>query len=190
MQPKAKVAGGETMKRTLKTAVAGLILASSLAGPAPAGPAADAEDIKAWEARGDHAPAMRLWRSLAEQGNAGGQFYLGFLYEKGDGVPQSFPEALKWYRLAADQGFDAAQASIGFLYDSGHGVPQSYVEALTCYRLAADQGRAEAQFFLGNMYVKGQGVPEDYVFAHMWFTLAAAKGDEGAKEGRNMLAEH
>jgi uncharacterized protein len=55
---------------------------------------------------------------------------------------------------------------------------------------AADQGRAEAQFFLGNMYVKGQGVPEDYVFAHMWFTLAAAKGDEGAKEGRNMLAEH
>lgn len=226
MEPKAKVAGGETMKRTLKTAIAGLILASSLAGPAPAGPAADAEDIKAWEARGDHAPAMRLWRSQAEQGNAGGQFYLGFLYEKGDGVPQSYPEALKWYRLAADQGFDAAQASIGFLYDSGHGVPQSYVEALkwyrlaadqgqafaqtrfgvlyeyghgvrqnyaealTWYRLAADQGRAEAQFFLGNMYVKGQGVPEDYVLAHMWFTLATAKGDEGAKEGRNMLAEH
>jgi uncharacterized protein len=85
---------------------------------------------------------MRLWRSLAEQGNAGGQFYLGFLYEKGDGVPQSYPESLKWYRLAADQGSGAAQASIGFLYDSGHGVPQSYVEAL---RQAGNRGPVASQ---------------------------------------------
>jgi TPR repeat protein len=105
-------------------------------------------------------------------------------------VPQSYVEALKWYRLAADQGQAFAQTRLGVLYEYGHGVRQNYAEALTWYRLAADQGRAEAQFFLGNMYVKGQGVPEDYVLAHMWFTLAAAKGDEGAKEGRNMLAEH
>jgi hypothetical protein len=38
--------------------------------------------------RGDYATALRDWRPLAEQGDAGAQFYLGTLYAFGQGVPQ------------------------------------------------------------------------------------------------------
>jgi len=31
------------------------------------------------------------------------------MYDKGQGVPQDYAEALKWYRKAAEQGFAEAQ---------------------------------------------------------------------------------
>ena len=45
----------------------------------------------------------------AAEGNAEAQAGLGAMYAKGDGVPKSYAEAIKWYRLAADQGDAAAQ---------------------------------------------------------------------------------
>lgn len=41
-------------------------------------------------------------RKTAEQGLAWAQFELGRLHEEGDGVPQSYEEAIKWYRKAID----------------------------------------------------------------------------------------
>jgi TPR repeat protein len=52
----------------------------------------------------------------------------------------------------------------------------------------ADQGGTQAQYNLGLMYSKGKGVPQDYVSAHMWFSLAAARGDQNAKENRDIAA--
>ena len=37
---------------------------------------------------GDFATALREWRPLAEQGDAGAQFNLGLMYNEGQGVPQ------------------------------------------------------------------------------------------------------
>jgi hypothetical protein len=84
----------------------------------------------------------------AEQGNASAQNNLGAMYSKGQGIPQSFGEALKWYRRAADQGSAAAQSNLGFLYRDGHGVPQDYAEAMKWWRKAAEQGHADAQNIL------------------------------------------
>ena len=53
---------------------------------------------------GDYATALRLYRPLADKGNAEAQYNLGFMYDKGQGVPQEYAVAVKWYRLAADQG--------------------------------------------------------------------------------------
>ena len=92
----------------------------------------------------DYATAMRLWRPLAEQGNASVQFNLGVMYGKGRGVPQDYVEAVKWYRLSAAQGYDLAQNNLGFMYASGQGVPQDYVEAHKWWNLAAAQGDADA----------------------------------------------
>ena len=63
--------------------------------------------------RGDYATAMRLWRPLADQGNAAAQLYLGIMYEEGWGGPQDYSAALSWYRNAADQGNAAAQLYLG-----------------------------------------------------------------------------
>lgn len=44
---------------------------------------------------GDYAEALRLLRSLVEQGDVDAQFSLGGMYEYGRGVTQSDAEALK-----------------------------------------------------------------------------------------------
>ena len=72
-----------------------------------AGPLGDAE--AAYE-RGDYATAMRIFRPLADQGNAVARNYLGDMHNLGWGVPQDYIEALRWYRLAADQGLANASS--------------------------------------------------------------------------------
>ena len=47
------------------------------------------------------------------------------MYDRGDGVPQDFAEAMKWYRRAADQGYANAQSNLAIMYNNGHGVPQT-----------------------------------------------------------------
>ena len=165
----------------LKRILAGVVLALMLTGGAVAGPF---EDASAAHERGDYAAALRLLRPLAEQGDADAQFNLGFLYAKGEGVPQDHAEAVKWYRLAAEQGNAQAQNDLGASYVNGEGVPQDYAEAVKWYRLAAEQGDADAQVNLGSMYLMGQGVPQDYVQAHMWFNLAAARYSEAKDQDR------
>ncbi len=84
--------------------------------------------------RGDYATALREWRPLAEQGNAIAQGNLGFMYDKGRGVPQNHAEAVQWYRKAAEQGDTEAQYLLGLMHEKGEGVPQDYARALQRYR--------------------------------------------------------
>jgi TPR repeat protein len=183
------------MNRTFKAAVAALIFAVGFAGSVAAGPHEDAvavvaayEDALAAYNKGDYAPMLRLMRPLAEQGVALGQYSLGVMYEKGQGVPQDYATAVSWYRKAAEQGLANAQYNIGTIYLNGQGVPQDYETAATWLRKAAVQGLADAQGKLGAIYGVGQGVPQDYVIAHMWFNLAAASGNKNAAEARDEVA--
>ncbi len=158
-----------------------------LAGPATAGAF---EDGLSAANRQDYATALRIWRPLADQGDASAQYNLGVMYANGQGVPKDDVQAVKWFRLAADQGQATAQYNLGFMYDNGRGVPKDYVQAVKWYRLAADQGDAMAQTNLGSMYTKGRGVPRDYVLAYMWSNLGAAGGNEQGGKNRDLDAAH
>jgi TPR repeat protein len=118
-----------------------LILFAFAAGPAVAGPYEDA--IAAYD-KGDYATALRLWRPLVEQGEARAQSNLGFMYDKGHGVPQDFVQAMAWYRKAAEQGEARAQFNLGLMYYNGQGVPQDYVQAHMWFNLSAANGNANA----------------------------------------------
>jgi TPR repeat protein len=157
-----------------------LALASplSMTGGAVAGPF---EDAQAAYGRKDYATALRLWRPLADQGNAEAQYALGFMYARGQGVPQNHAEAAKWWRLAADQGHTFAQYNLGTLYDEGKGVPQNKAEALKLYRLAAERGNDGAQFSVGLLYFAGVAVPENRIEAAKWWRRAADQGHIGAQ---------
>jgi TPR repeat protein len=96
-------------------------------GIASAGPFQDGQ--AAYE-RGDYITALRAWQPLAAQGNAFAQNKLGWMYQKGIGVPQNQNEAVKWYRLAAEQGSALGQFNLGFAYQNGIGVPQDQKEAV------------------------------------------------------------
>lgn len=75
-------------------------VAPAVAGPFEVGLAA-AE-------RGDYAKALRLWRPLADKGDAVSQRNLGIMYFNGRGVPQDYVLAHMWCNLAASR-FDASQ---------------------------------------------------------------------------------
>ncbi len=62
---------------------------------------------------GDYETAFREFKPLAEQGDAHAQFNLGYMYHKGEGVPQDDAEAVKWFRMSADQGYAEALRALG-----------------------------------------------------------------------------
>ena len=138
--------------------------------------------------RGDYTTAITSYKKLAEKGHATAQFYLGAMYDKGQGTLQNTKEAIKWYTKAAEQGSARAQSGLGVMYNHGYGTPQDYRAAIKWYTKAAEQGVAKAQNNLGAMYVEGKGIPQDYVMVHMFWNIAAANGDENAKGNRDMVA--
>ena len=91
------------------------ILASAIAAAQFASFAAVAgpwEDGMAAYNRGDYVPAFRLFRPLAEQGNARAQTALGVMFRKGEGVPKNPVRARMWFSLAAKRGDAGARAGL------------------------------------------------------------------------------
>ena len=138
-------------------------------------------------ADGRNQDAYRTFRSLAEKGVAEAQARLGWMYGRGQGVPQDYSRSARWYGAAAEQGFVPAQYNLGVMYHHGEGVLQDDTEATRLYRLAAEQGYAPAQYNLGVMYHHGQSVPQDDTEAARWFRLAAEQGDASAQHNLGMM---
>jgi TPR repeat protein len=84
-----------------------IILASGAA--AVAGPW---EDGMVAYNRGDYVPAVKLFRPLAQAGNAKAQSILGVMYRKGEGVTPSSARAYMWFSIAAARGDKQAKASL------------------------------------------------------------------------------
>src|ERR1700722_586552 len=97
-------------------------------------------------------------KTLAEQGDADAEYFLGKSYAKGDGVPQAYSVAAEYYRKAAEQGHVEAENNLAALYANGQGVNQDWVESDKWLRKAAEAGDAIAQFNLGNACATGHGM--------------------------------
>jgi len=123
----------------MKQPIAGsVVLAAGLAFCAMPAIAAAIDDGQTAYNAGDYATALRLWRPLAEQGDARAQNNLGVMYENGKGVAQDISEAVRWYRLAAVQGYGGAQYDLGLAYAIGRGgVRRDPVRAYMWFSLAA-----------------------------------------------------
>ena len=93
-----------------KKVVVAAALLVTLAAPAWAG---YGEGLAAYK-RGDYVTAAEWYRKAAKQGHVEAQFFLGFMYKKGKGVPQDYALAAEWYRKAAEQGYAKAQSKLGF----------------------------------------------------------------------------
>lgn len=86
-------------------------------------------------------------RMVAENGGEYsriGQFNLGVKYYQGQGVEQSYEDAVKWYGMAAEQGLAEAEYALGDMYFHGTGVVKDNEMALEWYEKAADHGHPRA----------------------------------------------
>jgi TPR repeat protein len=100
---------GQRMKK--RTIVVGAVLIAQQLGT-PAAFAGPWEDGMAAYNRGDYMPAIRVFRTLAEQGNAKAQNVLGVMFRKGEGVPKNSVRAHMWFSFAAKRGEAGAKAEL------------------------------------------------------------------------------
>jgi len=98
---------------TIQKIAIGLAAVALFVGSMTAHAADFSAGVKAYNL-GDYVTALRIFRQLAEQGDADAQYNLGAMYSKGLGVTQDYIQAHMWYNLAAAQG----QKDTGDLRDS------------------------------------------------------------------------
>lgn len=126
-------------------------------------------------------PDLKLavsWLTKASnQNEAEAQESLADMYEQGEGVKKSLPEAEKWYQKAANLGDVFSQDRLGTIYYNKKDFKQSY----NWYLKAADQGHASSMVSVGNMLKSGEGVTKDLTNAARWFKKAADLGNSDAQ---------
>ena len=126
---------------------------------------------------GDFATALREWTPLAKQGNADAQYFLGYMYDEGQGVPENDKTAVKWYTLAVAQGNSDADSALAALEET---IEQ--MEQLKQLITQAERGDAESQYQIALMYESGKSVEKDLLTAISWAKKARSndhlKGDE------------
>jgi TPR repeat protein len=85
-------------------------------------------------------PEAAKWlQKAADQDYVPAMNNLGFLYQRGLGVPQNPATALKWYRLGAEHEDPRAQANLGLMYENGSGIPVDPVQACMWYLLSSEK---------------------------------------------------
>ena len=129
-------------------------------------------------AEGSKADAAVMFRALAEGGSAQAQLRLGQMYERGEGVLQSFVEATRWLRCAAEQASVPAMARLGEIYLTGLAAPETASPA--ALQQLQDKASGEASL-LKRLYPKGLSVSQDLSEAAHWNSRAAAAGHEEAQ---------
>ncbi len=121
------------------------------------------EAVQAYYA-GNYDLALKEYQTIAEQGDARGEFGIGFMHHYGHGVPRNQPEALKWFRKAANHGDVPARQYLAIMHHKGEGVEKDLVTAHMWYALFSreapnDRDRAYVKDIVAKMERKM--TPED-----------------------------
>jgi uncharacterized protein len=95
--------------------------------------------------RAKHVASARTANSSSWQAKAKADAMLGFKYEHGLGVPQSYEMAADLYLRAAEMGDPTGQYLLGLMYNKGHGVWQDGILAYKWLNLAAARAPARVR---------------------------------------------
>lgn len=159
----------------MKNRICAALAALALIAAAPSALADTKAGVDAW-AQGDYAKALKVWRPLAQAGDADAQFNLGQAYKLGRGVPQDMNAALDWYQKALVQGHRQAEDAFGLLLFQ----QSRRVEAMPYLQRSAERGEVRAQYLVGLALFNGDLIPRDWVRAYALMTRASAAGVDQA----------
>lgn len=153
------------------------LLATGCAGRA-AGPCAELAS-RAHE-DGNDPLAAALVRAACDNGEAEACSNLGFLYERGLGVPADRDVALTFYQQACDGGSAAGCRNVAIFHESGTATAKDPAKAAALFQTACDAGGLDACRNLAASYLHGAGVPKDPARAREFLV----KGCAGAEADR------
>ena len=120
----------------------------------------------------DYALAAGYYEAGMELNDPESFSFLGYMYQQGQGVPQSDSRAAELYRRAADLGDGYGMAQYGWLLREGRGVPVDEFAARRYYQMALDEGYEGAYDDMGHMLHRGLGGPVDLDEALRYYILA------------------
>lgn len=133
--------------------------------------------------------AFAMFQKLARDGDKSAAFYLGQMYQDGDGAPRDGAEAVKWLTVAARADNAAAARQLGLLYLDGADEVQNLAKARQWFGVAAKDGDRLALRSLGEMNASGLGGPADLVKAYAYYSVAAARGSGYSAVLRDRIAK-
>ena len=117
----------------------------------------------------------------ADAGDFEAQFELGLMHRRGDGIPQSRSEALKWYSLAASSDHAGALNNLALMISNGDGVSRDQKKAAELFTKAADLGSEVAMYNLALHYFEGSGVKRSIKKSQSYMRKAAESGYASAQ---------
>ena len=128
--------------------------------------------------RADYSTAFSALHKAAAAGNATAERSIGFMYYKGQGVPQDVAIAELWFIKAAEHGDLQSQVNLGMMYENGLSVPKDASRSALWFLRAAEQGDRQSQMRIGEILYLGEGMPKDYVEADKWWKVAMSVADD------------
>jgi uncharacterized protein len=182
------------MGNAIIKALAGLILGIFFLSAAT-GARASLQEARAAYVNKDYKKMLQELKPLVDKNVPEAIFYVGLLYDEGEGTKQNYRLAEKWYARAAKLGYAPAQNNLGWIYQRGTN-RGGYIElsdsvAEFWYRKAAEQGNATAEFNLGLMYYIGNRVLlRDWKQAASWFLRSAEQGYTMAQNRLGQMYEN
>ncbi len=131
---------------------------------------------------GQEKDAAPFIRAAANQGLPAAQYYLGNMYENGQGLPVDAAQARMLTERAARAGHRIAMYDLALYYIEGKGGVQADMSvAAQWFRKAAEFGMTDAQYNLAVLYERGTGVTPDPAEAFSWYAIAGSQGDQDAE---------
>lgn len=125
----------------------------------------------------DYAIAWKELPALAEKGYPEAWLYLGWMHDKGLGVPVSYAEAETCYNKSASLGSVEALYYLGRLHKENGAAEKSFDSFLK----AVNMGYLPAIYWVGRAYLKGDGVGRDVEKAKVYIKKAVDAGNLNAR---------
>ncbi len=113
---------------------------------------ADLESAEKSYDAGEYEDAFIQFLELAEKGDVEAQFWIGYLFQDGEGVAKDLEESFSWFKSAADNGHAQSQNHVGMYYYYGNGVKANTIKALEYLLMSAEQEGDFALFNLENVF--------------------------------------
>lgn len=123
----------------------------------------------------------------ARKGDKEAEFIIGYLYEKGRGVPQNIENAVKWYEKSAGKKYTKALNNLAYLYQNGNGVEKDIIKAERLLKMSAKQGDDVACLNLGILFQTNNELSMEN--AKFWYKKAMNKGNEVAERMYKRICE-
>jgi TPR repeat protein len=110
------------------------------------------------------ASAAKMFRLAAQQNLHEAAYNLGTLYDRGQGVEQSYERAIRWYFQAAEQRDGAAEYRLGMLNQQGLGVAKNEQAAAQWFAKALEHGSVEAMIRFSEQPSPGDPASSYYLY--------------------------